>query len=66
MAVADVWEALTADRPYRAGMSVDEALAVITGMAGDHLAAEVVAVLVDIVPDLPAVPASQPLVLVPG
>jgi len=46
--------------------SVDQALAVIAGMSGDHLAAEVVAVLVDIVPDLPPVTASQPLVLVAG
>jgi HD-GYP domain-containing protein (c-di-GMP phosphodiesterase class II) len=49
VAVADVYEALTADRPYRAGMSMDEALTLIGTMAGDHLAAEVVAVLPGVV-----------------
>jgi putative nucleotidyltransferase with HDIG domain len=29
LAVADVYEALTADRPYRAGMSVEQALAIV-------------------------------------
>jgi HD-GYP domain-containing protein (c-di-GMP phosphodiesterase class II) len=47
VAVADVYEALTADRSYRSGMSTDEALTLIGTMAGDHLAAEVVAVLPD-------------------
>jgi HD-GYP domain-containing protein (c-di-GMP phosphodiesterase class II) len=49
IAVADVYEALTADRPYRAGMSVERALAVIETMSGDHLAREVTAVLRDVI-----------------
>ena len=45
VAVADVYEALTADRPYRASMGPDEALTIMSRMAGDHLAADVVAAL---------------------
>ncbi|HEY1478613.1 MAG TPA: HD domain-containing phosphohydrolase [Gaiellales bacterium] len=37
LAVADVFEALTADRPYRDGMAVDEALAIMQRGAGTHL-----------------------------
>ena len=49
VAVADVYEALTADRPYRAGMTTEQALELIATMTGDHLAQEVVAVLPDVV-----------------
>ena len=57
VAVADVYEALTADRPYRAGMSMSGALELIGTMAGDHLAHEVVAVLPSVVSErLPAGP----------
>lgn len=52
VAVADVFEALTAHRPYRAPMETDEAIAVVQELAGDHLAIEVVAVLPDAVEDL--------------
>ena len=34
LAVADVFEALTADRPYRAGMPVEKALGILHGDAG--------------------------------
>lgn len=37
VAVADVLDALTTDRPYRAGMPLEEALGVIEGMRGTHL-----------------------------
>jgi HD-GYP domain-containing protein (c-di-GMP phosphodiesterase class II) len=40
LAVSDVFEALTADRPYRAGMPVDEALAIMRRDAGSHLCSE--------------------------
>jgi HD-GYP domain-containing protein (c-di-GMP phosphodiesterase class II) len=40
LAVSDVFEALTADRPYRAGMPVDEALAIMRRDAGSHLCVE--------------------------
>ncbi len=46
VAVADVFEALTADRPYRAAMPVEAALAILREEAGDHLAADVIDALV--------------------
>jgi HD-GYP domain-containing protein (c-di-GMP phosphodiesterase class II) len=49
VAVADVYDALTADRPYRAAMPPDEALAIMARMAGDHLAADVVATLPSVI-----------------
>jgi putative nucleotidyltransferase with HDIG domain len=45
VAVADVYEALTADRPYRAAMAPEQAFEVMGRMAGDHLAADVLATL---------------------
>jgi HD-GYP domain-containing protein (c-di-GMP phosphodiesterase class II) len=52
VAVADVFEALTAHRPYRSALPAEEALAVMRTMVGDHLAAEVVGALPDVLPDL--------------
>lgn len=49
--VADVWEALTANRPYRAAMDPESALAIIRAETGDHLALEVVTALESIVGD---------------
>ncbi len=49
VAVADVWEALTADRPYRAAMPMDTALAIMDEESGDHLAADAVEALTDLV-----------------
>lgn len=46
VAVADVFEALTADRPYRAAMPVEAAVAILREEAGDHLAADVIDALV--------------------
>jgi HD-GYP domain-containing protein (c-di-GMP phosphodiesterase class II) len=42
LAVSDVFEALTADRPYRAGMSVDAALESMRRDAGSHLCGETI------------------------
>lgn len=42
VAVADVYEALTADRPYRSAWSPERALEVMRQSAGEHLAADVV------------------------
>jgi len=61
VAVADVFEALTAHRPYRSAMPVEEAVAVMRTMVGDHLAAEVVAALPDTVAGLTAIP--EPILL---
>lgn len=49
VAVADVYEAITAERPYRRAMSPDEAFRVIDRSTGDHLAAEAVAALRDVI-----------------
>lgn len=48
VAVADVFEALTAVRPYRTAMGPEEALRVIDRSTGDHLAAEAVTALRDV------------------
>jgi putative nucleotidyltransferase with HDIG domain len=48
VAVADVYEALTAVRPYRIAMAPEEALRVMDRSTGDHLAAEAVTALRDV------------------
>ena len=48
MAVADVFTALTEDRPYRKGMQIDDTLTVMRDMAGrSALDADVVRLLAD-------------------
>jgi len=47
VAVADVFEAMTADRPYRPAMAEERALAIMRQSSGDHLAAEVITALAD-------------------
>ena len=42
-AVADVFDALVSDRPYRPGMSLDEAVRIIIDSDGSHFDSEVVA-----------------------
>jgi HD-GYP domain-containing protein (c-di-GMP phosphodiesterase class II) len=42
LAVSDVFEALTADRPYRAGMSVEQALEIMRRDVGSHLCGETI------------------------
>lgn len=49
VAVADVWEALSADRPYRAAMAADRAMAIMRDEVGDHLAADAVEALAELV-----------------
>ena len=49
VAVADVFEAMTADRPYRVAMSPDQALALMRETAGEHLAGDVIEALADTV-----------------
>jgi putative nucleotidyltransferase with HDIG domain len=43
LVVADIYEALTADRPYRAGMPVEKALGILRSEAGTKLCPEAVA-----------------------
>jgi HD-GYP domain-containing protein (c-di-GMP phosphodiesterase class II) len=45
VAVADVFEALTAARPYRAAMSSEQAFAIMRAEAGEHLASDVIEAL---------------------
>jgi HD-GYP domain-containing protein (c-di-GMP phosphodiesterase class II) len=49
VAVADVFDALTSDRPYRAALTLDAALAHLAGEAGHTLDADVVAALMELV-----------------
>lgn len=49
VAVADVFEALTADRPYRRGMDNDEAIRWLRKEAGRTLAAEPISALYDMI-----------------
>jgi HD-GYP domain-containing protein (c-di-GMP phosphodiesterase class II) len=44
--VADVFEALTADRPYRSAMPIETALGILRSEVGEHLAGDVVEALV--------------------
>src|SRR5713226_8579830 len=48
VAVADVFEAMTSDRPYRVAMTEERALAIMRQSSGDHLAAEVISALADV------------------
>jgi HD-GYP domain-containing protein (c-di-GMP phosphodiesterase class II) len=52
-AAADVYSALTSDRPYRAGIPADEANRMMRDMAGGHLNREVVDLLLQLVPGHP-------------
>lgn len=47
VAVADVFDALITDRPYRAGMPLPKVVQIITEMSGEHLDPEIVTVLLD-------------------
>ena len=48
VAVADVFEAMTSERPYRPAMTQERALAIMRNSSGDHLAAEVIGALSDV------------------
>ncbi len=48
-AVADVWDALTSDRPYRPAWSNEKALDYIRSQAGSHFDPQVVAVFFEVI-----------------
>jgi len=48
VAVADVFEAMTSERPYRPAMSEERALGIMRLSSGDHLAGEVITALADV------------------
>ena len=52
-AVADVYDALSSDRPYRAGMAPDRIVETMRGMAGPHLNREIVHHFLSILPVFP-------------
>lgn len=49
--VADVFDAITTERPYHSSMSYSEAVALIRGESGAHFDPAVVAVFEEILPD---------------
>lgn len=53
LAVADTFDALTSDRPYRAGMSVEQAARILRDGAGTQWDATVVEALLDILAERP-------------
>jgi HD-GYP domain-containing protein (c-di-GMP phosphodiesterase class II) len=52
-AVADVYSALTSDRPYRTAMPLDKVAQIMTEMSGPHLNAEIIALLMRTIPMFP-------------
>ncbi len=54
LAVADAYDAMTSDRPYRKGIEQKEALAIIEKQAGVQFDPQVVSVFVSIMPQLDA------------
>lgn len=54
LAVADTFDAMTSDRPYRNGMSREQVLAVMQEVAGSQLDPKVVEVFISLAPELDA------------
>ena len=54
LAVADIYEALTADRPYRAGMAPEQALGILRKERGAQLCPDAVDALADVAGQAPA------------
>jgi HD-GYP domain-containing protein (c-di-GMP phosphodiesterase class II) len=52
-AVADVYSALTSDRPYRLAMPLDKVTEIITEMSGPHLNSDVATLLMRTIPMFP-------------
>jgi HD-GYP domain-containing protein (c-di-GMP phosphodiesterase class II) len=52
-AIADVYSAISSDRPYRPAMAPDESVDVIESMAGKHLNEELVRLFTQVVPRYP-------------
>ncbi|HRZ14632.1 MAG TPA: HD domain-containing phosphohydrolase [Candidatus Omnitrophota bacterium] len=48
LAVADTFEALTADRPYRKAFSTDEAIKILLKIKGEQLDARIVTVFISL------------------
>jgi ribonuclease P protein subunit RPR2 len=52
-AIADAYDAMTSDRPYRAALTIEEARSRIAEGAGTHFDPALVRVFLDLVPELP-------------
>jgi transcription antitermination factor NusG len=52
-AIADVYSALSSDRPYRLGLPPDQVITVLQGMAGKHLNRQLLVELRQLVPSYP-------------
>jgi putative nucleotidyltransferase with HDIG domain len=59
-AVADMYDALTSSRPYRAAATPEEALAILRSQAGTQLDAQVVEAMASVLPDWEERRASEP------
>jgi HD-GYP domain-containing protein (c-di-GMP phosphodiesterase class II) len=55
LAVADTFDALTSDRPYRSGFAVPDAIEVLRGGAGHQWDARIVEAMIGLVQEAPAV-----------
>ena len=66
LAVADVYEALTSDRPYRPAMSSVQALGIIRAQSPHRLDDDAVAALAGLVHDPGATPGASPTEQTPG
>lgn len=55
VAIADVFDALTSERPYKPAWSIDRALQLIRAEAGSHFDPEVAAAFLDCLPEILAV-----------
>ncbi len=52
VALADVFDALTSERPYKSAWSVEDALTEISGLSGKHFDPQLVQLFKEILPDL--------------
>lgn len=59
LAVADVFDALRSDRPYRPGFPLDRVVATIVTGAGSHFDPAIVEAFLRVTPDLDAVTAAS-------
>jgi len=47
--VADIYDSLISDRPYRSGMSIDDALAILISEKGKKLDPAIVEMMIEII-----------------
>ena len=52
MAIADTYHALTSDRPYRRGMSIERAISILEEGAGTQWDADLIRSFIQIAPSL--------------